>query len=213
MENSENSSVAMNRLSRHSNPPQIKEDESHEKDKRFCRFRAEKRPRQDTRDNSSGSSLSSRGSHKRTKERETDVSILARRQKQIDYGKNTTAYDNYIKQISKKERAFNLPRTPDKSGKYSRRQWDGLVKAWKLQVHGWNANTKESDKTFPKVGKWENDERDVTKSKSPRGSSLASCSRVVSEKVKVEEKKKEDEEKSSRSFSFNWYDDEPSDNE
>ena len=28
--------------------------------------------------------------------------------------------------------------------KYSRRQWDGLIKAWKLQIHSWNAE-KDSD--------------------------------------------------------------------
>ena len=33
--------------------------------------------------------------------------------------------------------------------KYSRRQWDGLVKAWKLQVHAWNAKNDFS------IGEWE----------------------------------------------------------
>ena len=33
--------------------------------------------------------------------------------------------------------------------KYSRRQWDGLVKAWKLQIHAWNARNDFS------IGDWE----------------------------------------------------------
>lgn len=47
--------------------------------------------------------------------------------------------------------------------KYSRRQWDGLVKAWKLQIHAWNARNDFS------IGDWESvpTGTDVTKDTEP----------------------------------------------
>lgn len=43
----------------------------------------------------------------RTKlERETDALILARRQKQIDFGKNTIGYEKYLEQVPKYEFSY-----------------------------------------------------------------------------------------------------------
>ena len=65
---------------------------------------------------SSNSSTSSEASKKR--EYETDPEVLARREKQIEYGKNTLAYDRYKKQVSKDMREDKMPRTPPKHMKY-----------------------------------------------------------------------------------------------
>merc|ERR1711874_963489 len=148
------------------------------------RFRCEKRPH---RDDSSASSRSSRSSCSK-REKELDPVVLERRQKQIDYGKNTISYDNYVSKVSKDQRPNYLPRTPDKNVKYSRRQWDGLIKSWKLRIHAWNANG-ESD-VFETVDEWKNQdpilgEEDPTKTKKENSSK---------------------KEESSTSFSFNWSD-------
>ncbi|XP_036322755.1 histone RNA hairpin-binding protein [Rhagoletis pomonella] len=66
---------------------------------------------------------------------ENDPAILARRQKQIEYGKNTVAYERYIEMVPIRKRNRSHPRTPDKYGKYSRRTFDGLIKVWRKQLH------------------------------------------------------------------------------
>uniref|UniRef100_A0A1B0CLE5 Histone RNA hairpin-binding protein RNA-binding domain-containing protein n=1 Tax=Lutzomyia longipalpis TaxID=7200 RepID=A0A1B0CLE5_LUTLO len=88
---------------------------------------------------SSGSTNNS-GSAK-TKEFETDPDVLMRRQKQIDFGKNTIGYDNYVNQVPREERKATDPNTPRKNIKYSRRAWDGLIKQWRKQLHAWDPDS------------------------------------------------------------------------
>ncbi|CAH2262821.1 histone RNA hairpin-binding protein [Pararge aegeria] len=82
---------------------------------------------------------------KKPLELETDPEILQRRQKQIDYGKNTVGYYNYTQKVPKDTRAKEHPKTPDKFAKYSRRSWDMLIKMWRKKLHEYDGGDKDCD--------------------------------------------------------------------
>ncbi|XP_076368923.1 uncharacterized protein LOC143256085 isoform X2 [Tachypleus tridentatus] len=76
---------------------------------------------------------------------ENDSDVLQRRQKQIDYGKNTLGYQRYVAMVPKKNRTKIHPRTPNKYLKYSRRSWDTMIRIWRKQMHIWDPPTGEED--------------------------------------------------------------------
>jgi len=74
---------------------------------------------------------------------EQDRHRLAQRQKQIDYGKNTLAYDRYSSLISRQDRKKSDPMTPEKRQVCSKRSWDAQVRAWRRALHQYDPNYKD----------------------------------------------------------------------
>ncbi|GFW66298.1 oocyte-specific histone RNA stem-loop-binding protein 2 [Trichonephila clavipes] len=72
---------------------------------------------------------------------ETDPCVLERRQKQIDYGKNTKGYKLYLQAIPKFRRGPDDIVTPKKHIQYSRRSWDSQIKIWRRRLHEWDPRT------------------------------------------------------------------------
>ncbi|KAK9851898.1 hypothetical protein WJX84_010169 [Apatococcus fuscideae] len=77
--------------------------------------------------------------------RETDERRLEQRQKQVDLGKNTIAYQRYAEQVPKWKRrrvGFSKPpydpTTPDPHRVCSKRAFDGEVRAWRRALHRWD---------------------------------------------------------------------------
>lgn len=76
---------------------------------------------------------------------ETDEALISRRQKQIDYGKNTIGYQTYTDSVDKFKRGKDDPKTPNKYRKYSRRSWDQLIKIWRRKLHAYDPPTMNSE--------------------------------------------------------------------
>jgi hypothetical protein len=67
--------------------------------------------------------------------REISPKRLESRQKQIDIGKNTPGYKNYVQVIKKEKRKYYDPHTPDKYQICSKRSWDGQIRVWRRLLH------------------------------------------------------------------------------
>jgi len=71
---------------------------------------------------------------------------LETRQRQIDIGKNTPGYKNYIDTIPKDKRKKGDPQTPNKYQVCSKRSWDGQIRKWRRMLHKFDPPEVERDK-------------------------------------------------------------------
>lgn len=58
---------------------------------------------------------------------------IEQRRKMISLGKNTTGYDEYLKQVPKdkrRKRSMKTPMTPEHKVDIPNKRWTGLVRAW-----------------------------------------------------------------------------------
>lgn len=78
-------------------------------------------------------------------ELESNPDVLKRRQKDVDFGKNTIGYQNYVQFVPRVNRTKVDPQTPDKFIKFSRRSWDQQVKIWRQKLHAYDPNDGEND--------------------------------------------------------------------
>lgn len=66
---------------------------------------------------------------------EEDARRISQRQKQIDYGKNTIAYDRFSAILPREKRVRGHPMTPIAKQKCSKRSFAGQVTSWKKKVY------------------------------------------------------------------------------
>lgn len=84
----------------------------------------------------------SRGTSECEKENEPSKELteeqIAKREKQVLYGKVTEGYQNYKAVIPKNLRNIRDAATPKKDYPYSKRCWDGLIRSWRRKLHDWD---------------------------------------------------------------------------
>eukprot|EP00877_Chromochloris_zofingiensis_P006539 jgi/Chrzof1/2138/Cz11g03280.t1 len=80
-------------------------------------------------------------------EREIGPAKLASRQRQIDFGKNTLGYEQYLKLVPKGRRRLmgknHDPKTPDIALNCSNRAFLGLVKQWRRRLHAYDPSNQD----------------------------------------------------------------------
>ena len=67
--------------------------------------------------------------------KETDQHRLKQRQRQVDFGKNTLGYRNYLTAKPKGLREKSDPVTPDPRSFCSKRSFDGQIRKWRRELH------------------------------------------------------------------------------
>ena len=76
---------------------------------------------------------------------ETDAERVAFRQRQIDKGKDTVGYRNYVELVPKWKRTREHPRTPDPRLAMSKRAFEGRVRQWRRLLHQYDVRPGEEN--------------------------------------------------------------------
>ena len=84
-------------------------------------------------------------SHSRLDSEDFDPKKIENRMKQVNYGKLTEGYKNYIEYVPYKQRQRGDPRTPDVYQICSKRSWDGQIKKWRRTLHAFDEITSPED--------------------------------------------------------------------
>lgn len=63
---------------------------------------------------------------------------IQQRKKQIEFGKNTEGYKNYIQMIPFNRRTIEEPMTPDPESEISKRCFDRQLKEWRKKLHNYD---------------------------------------------------------------------------
>eukprot|EP00742_Colponemidia_sp_Colp-10_P009233 GILJ01010053.1.p1 GENE.GILJ01010053.1~~GILJ01010053.1.p1 ORF type:complete len:192 (-),score=27.81 GILJ01010053.1:215-790(-) len=92
---------------------------------------------------------------------ETDPNRIAKRQKQVDFGKNTIGYDNYTKHVPREQRDIKLqytlhPATPDVHQSCSKRAFDGQLAKWRRLLHLWDSGVPTAETVAERLSKPDN---------------------------------------------------------
>ena len=90
------------------------------------------------------------------KEREVDFHRITQRMRQIDIGKATPEYINYISLIPKAQRASHHPRTPNPREKMPNKWWKKKMNKWRKALHAFDLKEDETNDQTDKDDKKEN---------------------------------------------------------
>ncbi|KAG7351791.1 histone RNA hairpin-binding domain containing protein [Nitzschia inconspicua] len=117
---------------------------------------------------------------------------IRQRQKTIAKGKNTIGYDEYRKQVPLHKRhkfSMETPSTPDPTLDIPNKQWNGMVKAWRIALHKYDPV--DLQQSFAKAHAEEQllDNNQVSDSCTPSKSSLSLSSSLTVKERELEQAK------------------------
>ena len=83
--------------------------------------------------------------NRKAREIEEDFHRITQRMRQIDIGKNTPEYKNYIATIPKNKRESHHPRTPNPKYKMPNKHWKTAVNRWRKALHAFDLDAPQKN--------------------------------------------------------------------